>query len=511
MREKSVYLADIMEGQIRDSKWGTSGRLPSVRKLNAALNASAPAILKTLALLVQRGIIEKLPGGEGYCLSGFAPELPGLSNSTRSRPEQIAEELSRDIQCGIPISSDGFPTAHQLQLRFGCGHRSIKKALELLTLRGLIVRFGKTYRLPDNVYIPTHQKHIYLCGTSNALQYGDTGVYVFIHSLERAILAMGWPPLKIFILKNLSSNDHSEKLPEAAAYIVIKYRYPGGWKKKFLEKKSTPVIIVEPDENYGWNNSFQASHRQFLHLCPDNAYAGREMARVLYRNGHRHIAIFSHLASEQKIRCWDKLRVTGLCETFNRITPGKQSGGSWEDASAQIFGPDTVSKQLNFEGRAEKRFGKILQSILKEFPFLSSLASEFHGSIHSIQSYITIGTSMFDFFEQALTDTKITAWVCINDELAILAKAYLTFKGKKIPDDISLASFDNSPASYRYGISSYHFSYEKMGNLSVQFIGKPQTIRSGKQGDFPIRGTFVVRNSLGTIQVAGKKLKSQDT
>ena len=77
--------------------------------------------------------------------------------------------------------------------------------------------------------------------------------------------------------------------------------------------------------------------------------------------------------------------------------------------------------------------------------------------------------------EEVLTNNRITAWICINDSVAISVLRLLIIKGIKVPERIALISFDNSQAAYAFGLSSYDFRWDAVGRATVNSLVNKNT------------------------------------
>lgn len=79
-----------------------------------------------------------------------------------------------------------------------------------------------------------------------------------------------------------------------------------------------------------------------------------------------------------------------------------------------------------------------------------------------------------------LGDTGITALLCLNDRLAFGAYQALAEAGLRVPDDVSVISFDDDEvaASLRPGLTTVAIPHEQMGALAIEVLGTPGTMES---------------------------------
>lgn len=73
--------------------------------------------------------------------------------------------------------------------------------------------------------------------------------------------------------------------------------------------------------------------------------------------------------------------------------------------------------------------------------------------------------------------TPFTALICLNDRIAFGAQQALQKAGLEVPDDVSIASFDDDEiASYmRPGLTTARLDYEQMGRRAMELLLGPDT------------------------------------
>lgn len=84
---------------------------------------------------------------------------------------------------------------------------------------------------------------------------------------------------------------------------------------------------------------------------------------------------------------------------------------------------------------------------------------------------------------------KVTALICLNDRVAFGAHQALTEDGATVPDDVSIASFDDDElASYmRPGLTTAKLPYEEMGRRAMTQVLDPDAPRGIQLIDMPIQ------------------------
>ena len=77
-------------------------------------------------------------------------------------------------------------------------------------------------------------------------------------------------------------------------------------------------------------------------------------------------------------------------------------------------------------------------------------------------------------FDEAIKDTEISAWVCANDVVAERALDYLKRKRVRIPNDLSVVSYDDSSIAYSKRITSYNFNSTGLVKAMIHFCLNPR-------------------------------------
>jgi DNA-binding LacI/PurR family transcriptional regulator len=100
-------------------------------------------------------------------------------------------------------------------------------------------------------------------------------------------------------------------------------------------------------------------------------------------------------------------------------------------------------------------------------------------------------------------DPSITAWVCSDDSLAVLAHAFILEKGRVPGRELTLASFDNSRMPNMLGITSYDFGFDIMGRLAANCLTSPHLVTVDKNNTVRTSGQLVARASSGRAAGGG--------
>jgi LacI family transcriptional regulator len=93
----------------------------------------------------------------------------------------------------------------------------------------------------------------------------------------------------------------------------------------------------------------------------------------------------------------------------------------------------------------------------------------------------------------------VTALLCLNDRLAFGAYQALQERSIRVPDDISVASFDDDDViadNLRPGLTTARLQYEEMGRLAMELALDPDAPEGTQRVPMPVH----VRGSIGRRQ-----------
>jgi len=103
---------------------------------------------------------------------------------------------------------------------------------------------------------------------------------------------------------------------------------------------------------------------------------------------------------------------------------------------------------------------------------------------------------------RSLLDRDVTALVAMNDRAAQEVYRWCTAAALRVPEQLSMISFDNEYQSLIMPISSVDFGFAQLGYLSAHAIVKDFAVRPDAQGNLPATCRVVDRGSVRTVIAA---------
>lgn len=329
-----------------------------------------------------------------------------------SKYQMIADELRIHIEAGKYRNSITLPTEFALTQEYQVSRQTVRQALSVLTADGLIEK-----RQGSGSHILRHEP------SSETVQRYSVAVittyisdYIFPSILREAedVLSSHNCTPSLFATQNEVSNERRVlknllNLPIDGILVEgTKTALPNPNLDLYQQLIDKGIPLVFMHGDY-------ANLPGALSILDDNYEGGRMLVQYLYNKGHRNIAgIFKN----------DDIQ--GHQRYAGYATALRDLGLNMEDK--QLFWYNTESKEHLLSGA----YSDLLDQMLQEF----------------------------------------TSVVCYNDEIASYLISHLQKKGKKIPDELAVVSFDNSRYSELSPVRITSLSHGKynVGRMAAELL-----------------------------------------
>jgi DNA-binding transcriptional regulator YhcF (GntR family) len=502
------FLVNIMRPKCPD------GILPSIRILAKSSGVSFVTMWKAIKFLTETGLIANGLEGNRFVVNGQNSSTPFPDSKINDEfqdinigvQQSITDKLYKDIVSGRFTASEKLPSCKELQLLYGVSFTTLKKSLSILVDEQILEHRSNGYYIPSltgstgharivaigcgwedgKIWVDHQDKNYFRAIESECIRmnvqldvvvhYRNSGRLQFIHSAsskdydldDRTILGY------IFIVANLDSN------PEEVLERLVRLR------------RNVAVLDVVG----GWNIPQCAHGNRLVQFFTTTAseLPAKRVAQYLLGKGHKRIGFFSpfHRA------LWSKRRLSTMTEMFSRAGFGDSvvpfvlpkyayqwdylnKNEQYEDLRSLISQYNQWKKETR--GTVFKKFGNLGYNIVKYITEWNCASGEIY-------------EKMKPLFESALEDRTISAWVMSNDFAATMGIDFLKEKNIKIPEDLSVISFDNTLDAMEYQLTSYDFNNHGIITIILRFILAPHTVKKGrKDGCIEVDGALVVRRT----------------
>jgi DNA-binding LacI/PurR family transcriptional regulator len=202
--------------------------------------------------------------------------------------------------------------------------------------------------------------------------------------------------------------------------------------------------------------------------------AAKTVGRFVWELGHRRIAYLSHCHNMD----WSRIRLGGLQEAFaeqgcdDGVVPFVQTDSInyWD-----LY--NSTKKRAIPMPEEMKEFHELWRSLLNMMPRYSKIVYNYHvleSYASDLRRMALEGILMRPFFDRALRDPGITAWVLCYDALAYNALLFLRERNVKVPEDISVVGFDDLPESFQNKLTTHNYNLPLIGYKMLSFLLHPE-------------------------------------
>ena len=503
---------DFIREGISSRLFAAGSVLPTIKQLAGQAGVSCVTMWKAVQHLKKHGDLLTIPGQlikvSGGPTGAGRPVAKAPAPAYRSSRQswyRIKDELERNILTGAYDAGALLPSVKELGSRYRTSHHTIAKALNALCDERLIHASGRRYEaarlshshahaavcvLVDKAYLELYvasvpeSRHDYL----HAIEFHGAKARVRIQIAECG-----------FVDNQLVPDDIAAAFPsgKSGAQPILGYIYlmshTGGSTRMFqlLRARRKPVSVLDDNgspqiaELIGDNRFFK------VFSVGPGALPGRDIGRYLLNLGHTAIAYFSAFEGVP----WSENRLQGLRDIYaragyvNAVRSFTIGYDAWtDDTGAPASEPMTEGPKV-LSGLAHQ---DVAQSVLdRRRRYLKEMNFGPKGNP---------GRGMLALFARALQDTRITAWVAANDGLASIALDFLHAKGVRVPQRISVVSFDDTPTAIVYRLTSYNFNLSAIAGAAFRHVlGSPMPDRRSAQQRVEMEGLVVERDTAAQV------------
>jgi DNA-binding transcriptional regulator YhcF (GntR family) len=502
--EKSIafIMRNIAEGAYRAGE-----TLPPVRMLANAADVSTCTMVKAIAELKKKGVVRGdrraiIQGSErdASYLSNDRVDIQKLSPFSPTSWKRVHREIERDILTGRYAASSFLPSGKELCRQYRTTYRTLRKALSALLHDSIIVANKRGYAIRSMETETASARIVLMCywGKSGAIQIGQHD-RALVRELEAYAsrtrwmldtVAFGRRNGRLFFRRVDSPQPVNPGKLSALGYIVLANMNPQSLDKEVFKRLAAiqrPVAIL--DQIGGWSLSDyagEAPHIRMFTLSASRTPA-RIVGRYLLELGHRNVAYVSPYTRY----LWSRNRLAGLKEIFSEAgySDGVKAFVAEESRESQ-----PVKYTLEQLLPMQKQLATICPPDIRE-DFSNYFDRRF---IQKAYGATRVRKTCRPLFENMLSDRSITALVTVNDAVALFALEFLREKNIRVPQDISVVSFDDTFEAYEQGLTSYNFNIAGAANAMVGYLLNPQAYSSPSyRNGIEIEGMVVTRNSTG--------------
>ena len=475
----------IMRG-LQTGAFTPGAPIPSVRALAAKADVSLVTMWKAVHELAKEGL---LVGGHGRRFRAHdriqrtgvwvgdevhAGEDAKARHGARAR---LQARISKDIMQGRLAPGAPFPGMKDLVRDYGCSPPLLRKVLATLCEEGLLESRGRKFVVPQ-FCSSGNRATIVVLATAEYLELYVSGLgegHQYLDELElcasRSRVKLQLEPVREVDGRSVPerSTAISGSRPDSTiiGFIYIPSGTPGDaelLREICSTRRPLAVIMHNAWSLPSWMKRYPAC------LIPVGITdaPGKAVGRFLLGLGHRQVAFLSPYHSF----LWSINRYRGLCEAFTEagynaaVTALSSEMDQWAGHAPEIVRDSTMANSFPGWDRIPESSSLRLELLRLE-----------SRSQNRISTLFALRHELYRTLENALPGTHATAWVAANDDAAIVMMDFLREKGRRIPGDVSVVSFDDSALAIAYGLTSYNFNTALIAAAAFRHILQPAPLR----------------------------------
>jgi DNA-binding transcriptional regulator YhcF (GntR family) len=510
-----IFLEDTVSACKSEGK----AKLPSTRALAAEANVSIQTMWKAVRILKEKKVLSCFPG-QGIFLAHLLerPEKSPVSAKKYAMPAgdisqyawiRIADRIRQEIFSGIYPPGNMLPPYKELQRLYGCCFITLKKSLAKLHQEGCIQAYGKRYRvaLPAPDISSARLILVYPRDFQPTEGFKPIGFPVERSSdvlLRRAEEACSRMQIRLQVLFGYTLEKHIEFfiMGTDKPYHIAKDSDVWGIlyilgnldihvrELEFLASLRKSTAVVDTTGEFVASPALRKNPLVRIFRISSGKESGAVMARYLMERGHTSVAYFSPYHAQD----WSRRRFAGLREALREANHSN---------TVQIFAIDWLgSRQSIVDSLTETQIGGTWRAAYNSWS--ASSPQQYSAMLNPVIDWLEydgiaraeLYRIMTPLFESALKNPAISVWVGANDTIAAMALDYLAHKNIRVPDDISVAGFDDSLEALKARLTSYNFGIESLMHEMVRHaVAQRHSLRASRKASSVIPGYIVERNT----------------
>ncbi len=488
-----------IEYAISRGEFAPGERIPSASVLAGNIGVSKQTVWNAVKYLKQRGVLE--PDAHRF-LKVTGSEVPRQDvrhprSGRHSVGDGVLERFRRDVLTGIYPESVVLPSRKELQARYQVSARTLNKVLHQLEKECLVVcRRNRIWIQPPSRTSVLQKRIVLVCRGELSGRLALSPHDETLVPMVQAACARQGIRMDVVVVHprdkgpSLDVNPISyQQIPRSES--VLGYVYvvstPENLDIDVLHELSlTGKKVAVIDEHGGVEYPRFARESANFHFFPVaiSARAGRDVGQFLLGLGHRHVAFLSHFRFPRAQYALKRLE--GLQEVYRQAG---YSEGVYEYVNPRPLPRDTF-RPTPVMNAYEKWATSVPSEFRDEYDTFMAQFSE--KTWFRARRRVVIGR----LFQEALKEDRITAWVCVNDQVGVLALEFLARYSRRLSRKISVVGFDDVLEATQHRLTSYNFNMEGLMQATLNYLLRPSSFRTAwKCNVTEVEGFIVARDS----------------
>lgn len=482
--------------------------LPAIDVLAARANVSRMTMYSRICAAIRTGRLLRLPGRRGYVLSSPRPAPSTSPDYPESRTHSLSRALIDDIVRGQYPADAPLPPYKVLSHRYGASYGLLRESLESLVEGGTLIRHGRGYRIARPRPAASTARITVLANTTTMAALCEVGTRTtdLWRSLEHETQGVGLPVSFLAVMhdgglrgadsRRFSSIGEAERALNSLGHIALPIGMSSRALSALMEQvrlSRLPVAVLEESARSLCVDLSREARTVMPVALGFGQLPGYLVGRRLLELGHRDV-VFMCL-SEGDVAFGERL--AGMRAAFDELGMADRVRSvtipRWKRGIGALHERIRRSEVSGILARARREAAGALVGTSRP-ETLRRLAAA-HTACARVDAYTREAQQLC---AMAREHDGATAWVAINDELALMAMRYLRRARVRVPSEVSVVGFDDSVDAFGAGLSSYDFNVTGVVRAMLDHIVARRTpvgLRRTARG-MEVPGTLMERQSL---------------
>jgi len=480
---------EFITGRISAGTWKPGERLPSIRVLAVHAGVSLVTMWKAVRNLGEGGVLEVVHGRNMRVASGHNHDAGRLPDErlipavpSVRKWEAVGLRLRHDIFNGIFPPGILLPSIKELTARYGASFQSLRQALAWLVREHTLVSYKRTFKVPSytrrrpggyvavfcrgeidgdlDSWTPWGREFLRLL--ERECDRAGVGLHWYIYTRRGEDLVFVKPDGEVtgdILFDDAAFGFMVRSISEDNLHLDVLNR---------LEKYKKRIAVSDEGTCADVPPRFQHNPKIRVFSLATSSVAGKQVARFLLELGHRRVCFLSPFHST----CWSRNRLAGLQSSYRDA--GIIDGIRAYTADRHGF-PFGFVRQVTPDPDAyERLLRSVLPATVRDQTCIAGLRRKMDAHlVRSIEQEV-LRETMLPFFREAAANEEVTAWVCVNDRIAVLAAEFLQAGGMLCGSrPVTLISFDNTFEAFNRNITSFNFNISALVRAMFAYAAFP--------------------------------------
>ncbi len=496
--------ADRLEKRIRSNP---GARLPSIAALAKEFNVAKETMSKAIRVLVSRGIVRSIRG-KGIQVTEQLLKESGVKIEDQSSEKRLFSKIKAAIEDGTYQVGSSLPKQDFFLLSENVGYNTIGAAYKLLSNEKLIHKQGRRWivgpiRKKESPHVFSRKSDAPAILIITPWEFSMHGFFTSVHTIP-FITVLGTELLRFGFKQHhlamnhrpIGSMDVESRLSETRALIrSLGSRYKGAlvhhgfvfesqhfsdldaWIPELCSFKK-PVVFFDSTGTSHHVSRKRYGLRDTLFRPYFDEYGAIEAAlQTLVSLGHRTIGAPRVPTRGDR---WMRQRISRTEEIAARMKERP------EIVTAEIIEEFWHRKIIKRSGPSSEFTERLARDIREQHGDISPNPCDLRDALFSHTPSLA-----------SLLGNGVTAVLAPGDYIAYEFYQWLLTAGFRIPKDISLVSFDNSPESATRPVATIDFGFGRLGYLAAHLLIDDIPIQTGRYGEIPGPVSLVDNGSIG--------------